>query len=823
MSDDREIKENTSTESVSILLEEIEQLKAQNTEVTQIGHDLITAQTKLTSLLHNAADGIITIKPDGTVESFNLAAQTIFGYSEAEVITQQLPHLIPCPDWAENNAAIYLRSFLLGRESEDVPLVGRHKKGHDILLHITSAEIIEESIDLFDDFDESNIVGGDKREEVLVFFIRDITVNKTLEKELKDHKEAIGRSVGIIIRNADFIITDVNSKMLGYLGYTKEQVLSDPALLTPSFPSEQELNIILAEITEKNSWQGEVIYHHKNGEKRYFLLTLTAFKGQDNKIVEYHAIVMDLSDRKKAEQLLAEERSFFSGITDAMADGVYVQDAKGLCTYINPEAARLLGWKADELVGKILHDIIHYKTVAGIPLLPHDCIINHSLQREEAFRTDSEVFWRKDGSAMPVSISAVPSYKEGKFVSATIAFQDISQRKQDEQQLLEQQMALDTTSIVAMTDSKGAITYVNDKFCEISQYSRKELLGKNHSLLSSGHHSKSMWTEMYRTVARGESWHKQVCNQAKDGSLYWVDTTIVAYRDELGKINRYVGIRTDITKQKILEKSLLSLVDEQTKELRAEKERAEQAQRVAEQANHAKSDFLANMSHELRTPMHSILSFSKFGSKQISKIPLEQKSIEKVARFLGNINESGERLMSLLNNLLDLAKLEAGKMDYSFKRQDLRVSIDKILTEFTTKLDEKSIQLSVESQVENTHAYYDYDKIAQVIANVISNAIKFSPESSEIKIVIEDAEDERLLFSIIDQGAGVPENELEAIFDQFIQSSKTDTGAGGTGLGLAICKEIMAAHHGKIWAENNSGSGIVVKFTIAKQSDSKET
>jgi len=395
---------------------------------------------------------------------------------------------------------------------------------------------------------------------------------------------------------------------------------------------------------------------------------------------------------------------------------------------------------------------------------------------------------------------------------------EIIEQKRLALELRDQKIALDEAAIVAMTNAKGTITYVNDKFCEISQYSRDELLGKNHSLLNSGTHPKSMWTEMYKTASAGEPWHQQICNRAKDDSLYWVDTTIIGYKNEQGKVDRYIGIRSDITVQKRLELNLLDLVGEQTKDLQAAKEFAEKAQANAEAANYAKSDFLANMSHELRTPMHSILSFAKFGTKQLAKVPLEQKGIEKLARFLANITESGQRLMGLLNDLLDLAKLEAGQMNYEFKQRDLRLSTDRILAEFTTKLEEKSIQLRVESASSNTMAYYDYDKIAQVLANLISNAIKFTEESSEIKIVIEDADQEKLMFSIYDQGIGIPDDELTDIFDKFIQSSKTDTGAGGTGLGLAICKEIINAHYGIIWAENNINKGSVVKFTLQNKS-----
>jgi len=527
-------------------------------------------------------------------------------------------------------------------------------------------------------------------------------------------------------------------------------------------------------------------------------------------------------EQGKVEHYITEHKLLASELIEQQeavdeAAIVAMTNAKGIITYVNDKFCEISQYSRDELLGQnhsLLNSGTHpksmwtemYKTAsAGEPW--HQQVCNRA----------------KDGSLYWVDTTIIGYKSEQGKVERYIAIRaDITEQKQLALELRDQKIAFDKTAIVATTDAKGAITYVNEKFCEISQYSRDELLGQNHSLLNSGTHPKSMWTEMYKTVSAGDTWHQQVCNRAKDGSLYWVDTTIIGYKNEQGKIDRYIGIRSDITIQKRLELDLLDLVDEQTKDLQAAKEFAEKAQADAEAANHAKSDFLANMSHELRTPMHSILSFAKFGTKQLAKVPLEEKGIEKLVRFLANITESGQRLMGLLNNLLDLAKLEAGKMDYEFKQQDLQLSINRILTEFTTKLEEKSIQLRVESTSRNSMAYYDYDKIAQVLANLISNAIKFTAESSEIKVLIEDTDEDQLMLSVYDQGIGIPDGELNSIFDQFIQSSKTDTGAGGTGLGLAICKEIINAHSGTIWAENNANKGAVVKFILQKQPPQSE-
>jgi signal transduction histidine kinase len=229
-----------------------------------------------------------------------------------------------------------------------------------------------------------------------------------------------------------------------------------------------------------------------------------------------------------------------------------------------------------------------------------------------------------------------------------------------------------------------------------------------------------------------------------------------------------------------------------------------------EQANKEKSLFLANMSHELRTPMHGILSFSHFG-KQKSKTV----SIEKMEEYFTHISDSGTRLMHLLDDLLDLSKLEANKVVYSKYNFDIKSIVNIAVDEFRALLQEKSINIEVKSTSENLMGVFDKDKILQVVRNLLSNAIKFSDPKSTIVISL-DQNDNELICQFTNQGAGIPENELDLIFDKFVQSSRTRTGAGGTGLGLAICKEIIEQHSGKIWAESDPNGKTTMTFSISK-------
>ncbi len=223
-----------------------------------------------------------------------------------------------------------------------------------------------------------------------------------------------------------------------------------------------------------------------------------------------------------------------------------------------------------------------------------------------------------------------------------------------------------------------------------------------------------------------------------------------------------------------------------------------QAEMRAEAANHAKSEFLANMSHELRTPLHGLLSFANLGHKKVETGPPA-----KLRNYFQKIEKSGPGLLVLINDLLDLAKLEAGKMDFAFQPMELQPLLLQAGNEFQTLLAERQLTLETEMPERPVKASLDSGRIRQVFRNLLSNAVKFSPEGGTITCRLH-ADAGTVVVSVIDEGPGIPAEELETIFDKFIQLSKTRTGAGGTGLGLAICRRY---HHrarrpnlGRTWA-----------------------
>ncbi len=293
---------------------------------------------------------------------------------------------------------------------------------------------------------------------------------------------------------------------------------------------------------------------------------------------------------------------------------------------------------------------------------------------------------------------------------------------------------------------------------------------------------------------------------------------IFGYRinSSLDKLAKTIYSNTQLTKElKSYQDALEDKVREKTTESITAKE-------IAEEANRAKSEFLANMSHELRTPMHGILGYAQLG---LSSFEGREEKNNKLFTYFNNIEISGERLLKLLDNLLDLSKLEAGMMELHFEEFDLVAVVESVSDNVTTLLGNKNLQFYFEKLAKETKLKADKDKITQVMFNLLTNAIKFSNKNEKITVTIDDSElinektgaaSPALLLSVMDNGIDIPDDELTAVFNKFIQSSHTKTKAGGTGLGLAIVKDIIDEHKGKVWVESSLEKGTKFSFLLPR-------
>jgi signal transduction histidine kinase len=258
--------------------------------------------------------------------------------------------------------------------------------------------------------------------------------------------------------------------------------------------------------------------------------------------------------------------------------------------------------------------------------------------------------------------------------------------------------------------------------------------------------------------------------------------------------------------------------------------RLESALLSARAASQAKSEFLANMSHELRTPMHAILSFAELGANRGESV-----GIGKLRQYFQRIEQSAHRLLGLINELLDIAKLEAGRADMHLASTDLSALIQDARAQLESLLLPRQLMTELIVSTANTMTLCDSERIRQVIQNLLANAIRFSPQGGTIRIEIaastlsggRRADDNTpvaaVAIRVFDQGIGIPEGELEHIFEKFVQSSATRTGAGGTGLGLAISRAIVMQHRGTIVASNNLGGGACFTVTLPADSRTRDT
>lgn len=351
--------------------------------------------------------------------------------------------------------------------------------------------------------------------------------------------------------------------------------------------------------------------------------------------------------------------------------------------------------------------------------------------------------------------------------------------------------ALEKHSILSVADRSGRIIDMNSGFVRISGYSREEILGRDHRILNSGKHPQEFWKDVWRQIASGSAWRGEVCNRRKDGSLYWVDSTIVPYIGRNGKVEKYVSIRFDITAQKIAENELKI------------------AQAKASEANVAKSEFLANMSHEIRTPMTAILGFTDLLASEV-----KADSDSQAAEYVSIIRRNGEQLLEIINDILDISKIEAGKMAVESIPVDPLQLIHDVLSLMRVKAAAKGLVLEASFETPlPAPIHSDPVRMRQILLNLIGNAIKFTERGKVRLLVSFDRVRNCLQIAVQDSGIGITPGQLKHLFEAFHQADQSTTRRfGGSGLGLRISKRLAHMLGGEISVESQYGKGSTFTF-----------
>ena len=516
--------------------------------------------------------------------------------------------------------------------------------------------------------------------------------------------------------------------------------------------------------------------------------------GKADKIVKFFTDVTAQRQTDAAHARLA-------AIMEASDDAIIGKDLNGIITSWNRAAERLFGYTAADIVGRPDTQLIPAtKANEEEALLAKLARGEHISQFETQRR-------RKDGSLVFVSLGLFPIRDEdGVITGFGKVARDITEQKQALTALAQFKAALDVHAIVAITDPKGKITYANDRFCEISKYSREELIGQDHRLINSGHHSKAFIRHMWETIKDGRVWKGEIKNRAKDGTFYWVDTSIIPVVDEDGKTAQFISIRADISDRKYAEQ----LLEQTATDLEDRNLELADARDHALAATHAKSAFLASMSHEIRTPMNAILGMADL----LKETALSAEQQEYVDRF----SRAGGKLLDLINDVLDISKVEAGQVQLESIPFNLFELVDQVGELVAVRAFGKKLELvSFVRPDVPTYVTGDPTRIRQVLVNLLGNAIKFT-DRGEVALRVErrsDAGPDAIRFSVTDTGIGIPADKVPTIFESFTQvDSSTTRKYGGTGLGLCISKRLVELMGGHLGVDSTPGIGSTFAFEL---------
>ncbi len=363
---------------------------------------------------------------------------------------------------------------------------------------------------------------------------------------------------------------------------------------------------------------------------------------------------------------------------------------------------------------------------------------------------------------------------------------------------------------ILIANLQGQIEYVNDSFVRISGYSRGELIGKNPRVLQSGKTPNETYHAMWSSLRQGLAWSGEFCNRRKDGSEYFEFAIISPIRDTDGSISHYCAIKEDVTEKKRLGQELdqhrhrlEELVALRTAELVVERDRTEAAARI-------KGDFLSNMSHEIRTPINAVMGFAN--------LCLQQDLSARSRDYVNKISVSAESLLGIVNDVLDVSKMEAGKLEMECIAFDFGEVLERVSNLFKLKAAEKGVELAIGSAPQVPERLLgDPFRLGQVLINLMSNALKFT-DTGSISLLVETlaSEDDAvtLRFEVRDTGVGMTPQQLSTLFTAFTQADNSVTRKyGGTGLGLSISKQLVERMQGQIHVESDAGVGTCFSFT----------
>lgn len=658
----------------------------------------------------------------------------------------------------------------------------------------------------------------DKKKNILFHegVLRDISERIQAEEKIRESENKLQVMISgspdlVWLKDHNGVYLESNYRFEQFSGFSKESLVgkTDHAIFEKKLADILRQNDKIAIAAGKSILgEGEFTFA-SDGHTEMVETIKTPLYDNKGKAIGVMGIGRDITERKQSEQALRESEERFKTIFNDTPMGIALVDSNtGHIYEANHMFAQIVGRTDEQMSAIKWMDFTHPEDIQedldNMALMNSGKIPGYQMKKRY-LKPDATIVWI-NMTVTPISITKGIHFKHLCMV------EDITESKQVEEKLRKLSQAVEQSPIsIVITNSKGNIEYVNPKFVETTGYSQEEAIGQNPRIIKSENTSPEECKQLWETISNGGNWRGDFLNRKKNGELYWESISISPITDAKGEITHFIAVNEEITYRKetdLLLEEKNHKIEAQNEEYKHLNEELIIAKNHAEESDKLKTSFLANMSHEIRTPMNGILGFAG-----LLKDPLLTSDEQK--EYIDIIEKSGTRMLNIINDIIDISKIESGLMKVKMTESNINDQIDYIYTFFKPEVESKGMKLShiisltsIDSIVKT-----DREKVFAILINLVKNAIKYSNygliEFGYIK------KGEFLEFFVSDAGIGIPKSRQKAVFERFIQADIDDKMAvQGAGLGLSISKAFVEMLGGKIWLDSELGKGSTFYFTI---------
>ena len=527
--------------------------------------------------------------------------------------------------------------------------------------------------------------------------------------------------------------------------------------------------------------------------------------GAGGEFLGFVGSVIDITDRKLAEERLRAQSMLTETVTNNAAEALYLLDFEGQVTFANPAAHEMFGWSSEEIVGRKLHEVIHYKHPDGSPFPMSECTIGRCFASGQVLRNHEDVFIRRGGSFVAVQCSMAPIRGDAAISGAVLAVSDITDRKRAEAALREserrfRELAEAMPQIVWVTRPDGYHEYYNRRWYEFTGLPEGSAHGDGWNAVFHPDDQPVAWERWRHSLATGEPYEIEYRLRHHSGEYIWTLGRALPVRDAAGNITRWYGTCTDVQALKLLEQEREAL-------LLAERSARDEAER----AGRMKDEFLATLSHELRTPLNAIYGWSQMLLRS-DKMPAAT-----VRQGIETIERNARAQTQIIEDLLDMSRIISGKVHLDVQQVALDRVVEAAVQTVRHAAEAKGVRLHAVLDSQAGPVSGDPNRLQQVLWNLLSNAIKYTHRNGRVQVVLQRV-GSQLELSVADTGEGIAPEFLPHVFDRFRQADSTTTRRhGGLGLGLAIVKQLVELHGGTIHAASpgvDMGSTFTVRLPL---------